>query len=157
MASLASSERRSKAQASSEMLQDLELRILTERLRLLSTQRELAALRCQRFTRMLEGHLTAHAAATGSASAAVQRQQQAPEWDSSDDEDDDAFFSVAGRSTARRSLDNSSVPSAASSNNIHGSLFEAEMYYSAPSRSSSPRGSLKERPYGRRQSCPRHL
>lgn len=48
-----------------EMMGELRLRILTERLRLLGSQRELAALRCERFTEMLEATLV-HA----------QRQQQ---------------------------------------------------------------------------------
>jgi len=44
----------------SSVHEDLELRILTERLRLLRSQRELAALHCQSFTDMLEAALTQH-------------------------------------------------------------------------------------------------
>lgn len=42
---------------SSELLEDLELRVLEGRLRLAQAQREVAALHCQRFTQMLEASL----------------------------------------------------------------------------------------------------
>jgi len=48
------------AKGSRDLLEDLDLRILMERLNLLESQRELSALRCQRFTEELEASLAQH-------------------------------------------------------------------------------------------------
>lgn len=130
------------AQASSrpsqKMHEDLELRILMERLNLLESQRELAAIRCQRFTDMLEASL---------AQSQSQAREQSQAQSQGEEAQEACYWSQPCSSPGRvqQSLDSDSDVTIGSSD-----VFGADAYY-------APRSSRRsQRTHRHRRSSRRH-
>jgi hypothetical protein len=108
-----------------DLYEDLELSILMERLRLLSTQRQLATLRCQNFTDMLEAEVAEDAAV---------RADELHTLRSADQRTPHHHRRRRRRATSlpRASLENQHLPPAYRSNSVPSEcLFgEAALYYS---------------------------
>lgn len=108
------------------MQEDLGLRILMERLRLLDSQRQLAALRCQNFAEMMESALAGHTRGTPPAHHAQEQCSTTEE---------DCYWSQPcsspSRTTPSDSVSRSAQPQPRGP-------FGAEDYYSTPARRQYP-------------------